>query len=80
MGADAAEYWVDSHGNLRTTAFEIGGDRALRIKGASWFGLESSSCFIGGAARRVWGRIRPGGAARCGAGWVTECWEIEMGL
>ena len=49
MGADAAEYWVDSHGNLRTTAFEIGGNRALRIKGASWFGLESSSCFIGGA-------------------------------
>ena len=49
MGADAAEYWVDSHGNLRTTAFEIGGNRALHIKGASWFGLESSSCFIGGA-------------------------------
>ena len=40
MGADAAEYWVDSHGNLRTTAFEIGGNHALRIKGASWFGLE----------------------------------------
>ena len=35
MGADAAEYWVDSHGNLRTTAFEIGGNRALHIKGAS---------------------------------------------
>ena len=48
---DDASYWVDSSGHVRTTAFEIdvAGMRALHIKGDSWFGLESSSCFIGGA-------------------------------
>ena len=45
-----ADYWIDARGHLRTSAFEVStGNRALRIKGASWFGLESASCYIGGA-------------------------------
>ena len=50
---DAASYWVSEDGHLRTTAFEIGTttDRALHIKGASWFGLDGASCYIGGSDR-----------------------------
>lgn len=37
---------MDTRGRIRTTAFQsIDG---VRIKGASWFGLESAACYIGG--------------------------------
>lgn len=45
---DTSQYWVDSNGRLQTTAFSIGGDGELAIKGVSWFGLESRACYIGG--------------------------------
>jgi hypothetical protein len=48
-GPESSEYWVDAHGRIRTTAFQ-GSDPggAVYIRGASWFGLESAACYIGG--------------------------------
>ena len=44
---DTADYF--SRGSqLFTTAFDTAG-APLRIKGCSWFGMESSTCYIGGA-------------------------------
>ena len=44
---DTADYFTSGN-RLHTTAFDTAGS-PLRIKGASWFGLESSTCYIGGA-------------------------------
>jgi len=44
---DTSEYWAVGN-QIFTTAFGTP-DTPLRIKGVSWFGMESSVCYIGGA-------------------------------
>lgn len=43
---DRAEYWTSGR-RLMTNAFNTDG-QPLRLKGVSWFGLESMPCYIGG--------------------------------
>ena len=54
VGKRQADYWTQ-RSSLYTNAFgsaSATGDREpLRIKGASWFGLESSPCYPGGASK-----------------------------
>ena len=44
---NTAEYWT-SGASIWTNAFELSDTHGLLIKGVSWFGLESGSCYIGG--------------------------------
>ena len=46
---DVAEYWTEGH-FVQTNAFALPPGESLLIKGVSWFGLESRSCYIGEGA------------------------------
>ena len=49
IGVRAADFWT-SRSSLYTNAFGSR-DEPLRIKGASWFGLDSNPCIPGGASK-----------------------------